>query len=655
MKHLRHAAIFLTAFALAGCRFEVAPDSFDLSADVGQAITESIEVRNTGDELVEFSLALDGAPLTLSETAGVLQAGEVLDIEISAECSSPGERRTDISVTGRTGNKAATVHVPFVLRCQNETGTHLVSLELFQGPPIYKKDYRAGTETEQVNLHRPENGAEPVPEYQWMQRVNDGSGDTFYPSKDDAWSPDNEGLVTALWRRRAAVAVTAFHMDESPAPEFAASVDDSELPILVQETKRAVDGFETVTVFGISRDRYQRGAVLDVSVESDDGSLTDRLALFGETVEPLLVTWIPIDVPEFPAPTIDAEFYMEGTVSWLPIAEYTTGIGPTMEYVENGNEVPRNPYDIFEAARQLREHHALHACDRNEIYIGYPDNHGMFNAEGSSGSRGVALGETIIGSMIIYYEDEEVLPLDIHRAAMLNAHEVGHVFGQAHVPGCSIAGRTTVDYPYEDSKIGPTRGWDWISTQFVERDEHLVLGPAHIRTYPVHDFMTACGGQWIVSDFAYQLMALHQQSSEAVSASACEAPGAVRGAGDKAGVSVAVAKSAPAGTAPRSIAIAGRLSDDGIASITMVESTGNPPWPAPAAGAFTLELLDGGGTVLHREPVLVAHAGHGHGEALWSARVPYFQDGATALLRGSSMDVLASFDLRADATAESGR
>ena len=82
MKHLRHAAIFLTAFALAGCKFEVTPDSFDLSADVGQTVTESIEVRNTGDELVEFSLALDGAPLMLSETAGVLQPGESANIDI---------------------------------------------------------------------------------------------------------------------------------------------------------------------------------------------------------------------------------------------------------------------------------------------------------------------------------------------------------------------------------------------------------------------------------------------------------------------------------------------------------------------------------------------------------------------------------------------
>ena len=164
MKHLRHAAIFLTAFALAGCRFDVSPAEFDVSADVGQAITESLEVRNTGDEPVEFSLVPEGARVTLSETSGILRPDATAHIGISAECEAPGERHTDIAVTGRTGNKSIVVHVPFVLRCQAEqaeTGTHLVSLELFQGPPIYKKDYRAGTETEPVTL-APTHGAVPA-------------------------------------------------------------------------------------------------------------------------------------------------------------------------------------------------------------------------------------------------------------------------------------------------------------------------------------------------------------------------------------------------------------------------------------------------------------------------------------------------------------
>ena len=130
----RSAATFALLCALAGCRFEVSPDSIDVSVDVGQSITESLEIRNTGDEPVDLTLVAEGAAVTLSASAGVLQAGEILDIEISAECASPGERRTDIAVTGRTGNKTITVHVPFVLRCQAETGTHLVSATS-HGPP----------------------------------------------------------------------------------------------------------------------------------------------------------------------------------------------------------------------------------------------------------------------------------------------------------------------------------------------------------------------------------------------------------------------------------------------------------------------------------------------------------------------------------------
>ena len=548
-------------------------------------------------------------------------------------------------MTGRTGNKAATVTVPFVLRCLSEVGTYLVSLELLQGPPIYKKDYRTGEETDPVNLHRPENGTEPVPEYQRARTVGDGTRDSFYPSKDDAWSVDNEGFVTAIWGRRAAVAVTAFHTDESPPPEFSASVDGSALPTLRQDTERSGDGFETVTVFDVAHERYQRGAVLDIAIESDEIRQTDLLALFGETVEPLLVTWIPIDVPGFPAPAVDAESYMAGTASWLPVAETSTGIGPTMQYVANGTEVHGSRYDILAAVGQLWDHHALHACGRDEIYVGIVDNHTMFNQEGSGGSRGYAAHHVAIGALILHYEDEEVLPKDIHSAMMINAHEIGHLFGQQHVPGCYMRGRTTVDYPYEDGKLGPARGWDWISTQFVERDEHLVLSPRHL-SFPVHDFMTACGGRWVVSDFSYQLMALHQQSSEAFSAKACDGPAAADG---KSGVSPLTQKSAPAGTGPQSIAITGTISADGIASISMAEPTGNLPWAPIVTGEYTLEVLDAGGSVLHRERVSVAHAGHGHDGALWSARVPYFEDAATAVLRGSEGDV------RASASAESAR
>ena len=641
MKHLRHAAIFLTAFALAGCRFEVSPDSFDVSADVGQAITESLEVRNTGDEPVEFSLVPEGARVTLSETSGILRPDATAHIGISAECSSPGERRTDISVTGRTGNKSIVVHVPFVLRCQAEqaeAGAHLISLELFQGPPIYKKDYRAGTETEPVTLARPENGAKASE--LWVDTVKDeDTGLWVYPSKDEAWSVDNNGFVTAIWNRRAAVAVTAFHMDDSPLPEFSASVGGAGLPVLLQETERDGDGFETVTVFDVGRDLYERGAVLDVSVKTDGGDLTDRLALFGETVNPIQVTWIPIDVPEFPAQIVDAEQYMGGLESWLPIADRVTGIGPTMQYEETGVEGPGLRAHPFEALEQIRKHHVLHACAYDEIYIGYWNVQAMFDADNRAALGGyAAVGEThAIGTSIVDVSSPP-RPSAVWGAHIVNAHEVGHLFDLFHVPACGREARGAAGYPYEESALGPARSWDFLMSQFVNRDPDIL------------DFMSMCGFLGAVSDFSYQLMALYRQSPQA--SGTCENPRDGRGAATtKSHVPVLGAKSAAVSGSPASLAVTGAVSADGIASISMAQPTDKAPWAVPGEGEFTLEILDAGGSVLHSQFVHASRVDHGHGEASWSARVPYFEGTASVVLRGSAGGVQAEATIEADSLA----
>ena len=95
------------AMALAGCRFDVTPGSFDRSSDLGQAVTETLEIRNTGDEPLEFSLATDGASLTLSATSGVLQPAETIDVEISAECDDPGSVHTGNISDGSTAGRHA--------------------------------------------------------------------------------------------------------------------------------------------------------------------------------------------------------------------------------------------------------------------------------------------------------------------------------------------------------------------------------------------------------------------------------------------------------------------------------------------------------------------------------------------------------------------
>ncbi len=642
---LRAGATVLLAVSLAGCRFDLTPDAFEHAATVGETVRDTLTLSNPSDEPVDFSLEVNGSGLTVSPASGVLEPGEEMAIAVEADCEEPGLVDTEIAVSGWTGKQGATVGVPFALECATPIGTQLMRLEVFQGPPVFLKDYLRGTETKPVNLHRPENGAEPVPEWQTPEKVGDGSRDFYHPSKGDAWSFDNEGMVTGIWGRRAAVALTAFHEDASP-PELAATVDGEELPELRRETATFGDGYETEVVFDVAAERYRRGAVLKVAMEAAAVSATDTLAFFGETVEPLMVTWVPIETADFPGPEIDAEFYMAATASWLPVAETVTGVGPTMTYEEVGGEKPGWRYNIFEAGEQLGEHRARHACGRDEIYVGLFDNHAMFNAEGSSGALGYATSG-IIGSTIIHFEDEEILPLDIHHMAMLNAHELGHYFEQNHVPGCYMRGPTTADYPYPEGKVGPARGWDWISMQFAERDEDLVLSPRHL-SRGISDFMMACGVEWVVSDFSYQLMALFQQSpSHAYSATGCEV-------GTEAATLVTKSTRPVTTAPPRSIALAGTLSDAGLATITLAEPNGNPPWRAPTAGRLTLEVLDAGGGVLYREPLVVSHAGHDHGHGLghrpvlWSTRVPYQIGAETVVLRGAAGDVLAEMAVSHD-------
>ena len=149
------------------------------------------------------------------------------------------------------------------------------------------------------------------------------------------------------------------------------------------------------------------------------------------------------------------------------------------------------------------------------------------------------------------------------------------------------------------------------------------------------------GGQWYVSDFSYQLMTLRRQSSSAKRT--CASPPR---AGQKSPADFLTDKSSPVvPDAPPSIALAGSLSPDGLASVSIARPTDNPAWAPRSAGNLTLEVIDAGDSVLHREPVRTTELHHGEGEALWSARVPYFENAVTMILRGSQGDVRGTFEV----------
>ena len=646
----RLAGLCALLCALSGCRFDVHPAEFDLSADVGESVSEILEVKNTGDEPLDLSLVTEGATVTLSTRSATLEAGEVVEIEVSAECTSPGDRRSEIAVTGRNSEGAATVYVPFVVRCYADGDAQFVSIELFQGPPVYEKDFIVGTETEPVPMMRPENGAEAVET--WVPSYIDSEKNEWvYPPKTYVWSAENDGFVTAIWGRRMAVAVTVSHADNSPTPELEVAVtqkDGSSVSptVVLEETEADGAGFSTVKVYEVDRSLVQRGASLLIAIESKSGRYEDRLALFGETVEPIQVTWVPVSVEDFPDPELDAEKLMDGLDWQLPIADRVTSVGETMTYVK---EDESHPYRVklFEILVQMGEHHALHACSYDEIYIGVWNRQAMIDRDGNTGPYGLAnqnlwgLGNIALGVDVVSTQSPP-RSIDVRRAMMTNAHEVGHLLGLDHTETCGAMGHGE-DFPYADGQLGPARSWDFFDRRFVSRD---AMAPFPEDKYV--DIM-ACRGAWYVSDYSYQIMTMVRQHEEATRT--CDNPRPdsdnLQGVA-KSSDSPLVSKSARDENQRtlNSVAIAGRLSADGIASISMARPTVNAPWEPRASGAFTLDVIDSGGSVLHSEPLRVPHAGHGHDEALWSARVPYFEDAATIVLRDSDAGgVRAAADL----------
>ena len=378
---LRSAAVGLILVALAGCRLDISPEALDLTAEVGGTVQETLTLSNPGDDPVDYTLTPSGAGIALSSRSGQLNPGEQTDIEVSMTCDAAGPVSGTIRVRAATGNKSSIVEVPIALQCSSAQaveppvlvgGAGLVSIEVFQGPPVYKADFDTGRTHGPVAMARPENGAEPVEAVAWRSYQLDTQ------IHHRAWDPADEGLVTAIWRRQAAVAVAVRHADDFPVPGVSAAIERNDartaLSQIYQETVRDGEAFITDTVFYIERELYDRGAVLEVSVDSNAEIAQERLVLFGEEVMPLEVTWIPIVLEEIPeeAP-IDPEAWLrDGQRAFLPIGDYKTGMGPTMVYepTEEDGVNGHPPLHSITAVRQITDHRALHACGPQEIFYG---------------------------------------------------------------------------------------------------------------------------------------------------------------------------------------------------------------------------------------------------------------------------------------------
>ena len=646
--------------ALAGCRVDVTPEAISVSADAGDDVTQTLTISNPGDEPVDFVLRPTDPAISLSLASGTLAAGAETETIVSMSCSGTQGVTGAIRVSSSVGNKTVTIEVPVALRCYAEGDTRLVSLELFQGPPIYKKDFETGVEVGPVSMTRPENGATPLDPVGW----NTQEEGVFEGKLRASWSPDNQGVVTAVWRRQASVAVAVRHADDSPVPEVSAEIegpdgDRTALPRIYQETERDGGGFLTDTVFYIDRALYDRGAVLYVTLDSNDGQTTERLALFGEEVMPFQVTWVPVILEDLPEEVdiVPEEWVRDALLPFFPIGDYETGKGPTLVYEQSESDKSADTptLDSYDAIEQLIDHRALHACGPLEVYYGVYNRYAMLQAD--LPYQGTSIASVYLFTALGGGPDDpaqDAYPAGSRDNLEVLAHEQGHLFTLRHAP-CGPVGYSDPEYPYEDGALGPARSWDFLDARFAGRSgERGVEVPAkHYRPpgTPYSDLMGYCG-PGLISDYNYQRTLLLRQSPvlwegmagayTELQSECASSPGAKTPTGGL------VAKSAPAETAPRSIAITGAVDADGIASVRLIEPTTKPAWPGPASGDLTLIVLDSGGSVLHRQPLLTSPLTHSDGRSAWSARVPYFEDAATVVLRGPEGDERASALLSAE-------
>ena len=217
-----------------------------------------------------------------------------------------------------------------------------------------------------------------------------------------------------------------------------------------------------------------------------------------------------------------------------------------------------------------------------------------------------------------------------------HAHEMGHIFGLGHAPcGASDA---EPEYPYEGAIVGPARSWDFIDGRFVGRlGERGVEIPADYPDVPPEreylDLMSYCHAPSALSDYNYQRALLLRQSPDYWDVITDMDDNQVSCTKASSAQTQLVAKSAKIDEPPVSIAITGSVDADGIASVRMVEPTGKPVWPGPKTGDLVLVVLDAGGFELHRQPIRLSRIEHSDGRMGWSARVPYFDDAATVVLR----------------------
>ena len=194
------------------------------------------------------------------------------------------------------------------------------------------------------------------------------------------------------------------------------------------------------------------------------------------------------------------------------------------------------------------------------------------------------------------------------------AHELGHNFGLRHVDGMCGSQGHDFGYPWAEGVLGPNRVWVRGERRFVEGPEPpLDPNAAPAADEPYKDIMSYCTPSF-TSDYSYdKALNWRTENDSLLSAD-----------GGRPSASAKSAKSGARSFAPASLALMGRIAEDGLHwTLERAAAVQSAPFPGrPAApGERQIVVYGTGGRVIERRAVVPVESTHGQ-RTLWSARLP---------------------------------
>ena len=519
------------------------------------------QLSSAPESSMTYTVEVDNTNANVEPLSGTVAIGETVYTELTYDCGLP--EVVDVTWT----LKIDTFEQEFEWHVECNRGVlRIGSVEIFQTPMIFKSvrdeltdgsvEYTKSKLLDVIEVRETVIGVKIEHEYQ---------------REDGIFSISEQGGNE----------VTATVGTDSPV---ALTVNDT--AFVTSPLTSASGVHETTLIYPLGSDLLTDETVIDANLtdESSDGIDVPEID-FGDltfvSTPAVSLKFFRIQneegTPE-PLTDTDAEYFEGWGVAFLPITEASSTFSNDV-IVPPDNPDGVHPCDYLDT---LQDEWLLNGGATDfyyGTYIRLPDN----TADGCALiSENVAVG--IVGNPIIY------------------VHELGHNLSLYHTP-CGVSGVLDPDYPFEDAKLGPNRGWHPQQFRFIYgdsiwRDVMSYCPPRFISAYSFDKalgYLTALSGQSISVAAA---MRQNEHTSNANYYTALTEDGR------------------PA----RSISVSGSIDEAGFWTTRMTRFSAREPLSPKADASHRVSLADSRGNEILVREIAISRTSHGK-KLSWGTRL----------------------------------